>query len=191
MIKILVQMTRQLVAIILIATVLEMVLPAGRLKPLVRMAIGFFVIITILNPVLGLIFDRSRVSTLSYDLPLALNDEVSQAITKGQKANSDLAQRLSQDLSRQLEGQIRGMSLLFPGIKEAVPRVTLDKKGGIERIQVVVTPENYREQSREEKVPAFSDGLIRKENPEIKRRLTELISSYYGVSPEKIDITWR
>ena len=47
------EIVRNVIVIIIIASFLELLLPQGTLQPLVRFAIGLFILIAVLNPVMG------------------------------------------------------------------------------------------------------------------------------------------
>jgi stage III sporulation protein AF len=58
--SVLTEIVRNILVIIIMASFLELLLPEGAIRPFVRFAIGLFVLIAVLNPVLGYFFDDSN-----------------------------------------------------------------------------------------------------------------------------------
>lgn len=191
MMELLMVMVRNLVIIILVATLLELIMPSGKLKPLVQMTIGFFVIITILNPVLSLLFKQETLVITAFALPEAVNRQLNQAMITGQDANKELQTGVNQQLALRMEGQIRSLALLVPEIGEIEPRVKLDDGGKIKEVELLVRAGNGEISPLDEKVPAFISGSTPENSEEMERKLKEWISSYYQVSPERVNINWR
>lgn len=108
-------LVRNLTIILLLATVLELLLPGKSMVGFVRLVMGLFVISAILNPVtqflhLNLAMDvPAWTETMTKDLP-AMADE------NGQKVGKDLVQEQYQQI---LANQVRALALEVSGVKDA------------------------------------------------------------------------
>lgn len=108
-------LVRNLTIILLLATVLELLLPGKSMVGFVRLVMGLFVISAILNPVtqflhLNLAMDvPAWAETMTKDLP-AMADE------NGQKVGKDLVQEQYQQI---LANQVRALALEVSGVKDA------------------------------------------------------------------------
>lgn len=191
MMELLIAMVRNLVIIIIVATLLELIMPPGKLKPLVQMTIGFFVIITILNPALTILFQEERLGVNTYTLPDEVNQQLNQALMTGQQINKDLKFDMNEQLKSRMEGQIRSLALLAPGVGEIKPLVKLDHAGNIKEVELTVVSGEGETSAADDRIPAFSDRLPAKVDATLERKLKDWISSYYGVAPERININWR
>lgn len=191
MMELLIGMVRNLVIIIIVATLMELIMPPGKLKPLVQMTIGFFVIITILNPVLALLFHENKLGINGFILPEETNRQLNQALITGQDANQELKTGLNDQLKTRMETQIRSLALLAPEVGDIESVVKLDPNGDIKEVNLIVKKGASSLGADEERIPAFTDSLTAKEDPALAGKLKDLISSYYAVSPERININWR
>lgn len=189
--ELLISMVRNLVIIIIVAMLLELVMPPGKLRPLVQMTIGFFVIITILNPVLSLVFHHEQMGINTYTLPDEVNRELNQALITGKEANQKMQSGMQEQLKDRVEGQIRSLALLVPGVGDIKPVVKLDSSGNIQEVNLLVKVGEGQIGTLEERLPAFAGQLSSPSDPDLERKLKDWISSYYQVAPDQIKINWR
>lgn len=189
--EILLSMVRNLVIIIMLATLLELVMPPGKLRPLVQMTVGFFVIITILNPVLTLMFHPEQLEVSAFVLPDEINRELNQALATGRVANQDLQLAMNQQLKSRLEGQMRSLALLIPGVGDVKPLVKLDQGGNIQEVNLEVETGDGKINDGDERIPAFAPRIPSAEDVALEQKLKDWISSYYEVAPERVNINWH
>ncbi|MGE5381704.1 MAG: stage III sporulation protein AF [Methylocystaceae bacterium] len=191
MMELLISMVRNLVIIIIVAMLLELVMPPGKLRPLVQMTIGFFVIITILNPVLNLVFHHEQMGINSYTLPEEVNRKLNQALVTGKDVNQMMQTDMKEQLRDRVEGQIRSLALLVPGVGDIKPVVKLDARGNIQEVNLLVKVGEGQIGPVDERLPAFAGQLSSPADPDLERKLKDWISSYYQVTPDQIKINWR
>lgn len=189
--ELLLSMVRNLVIIIILATLLELVMPPGKLKPLVQMTVGFFVIITILNPLLTLMFKPQQLEVSAFVLPDEVNRELNQALATGRSANQELQVGMNEHLKTRIEGQIRSLALLVPGVGNIKPVVKLDQGGNIQEVNLQVQTGTGEIRDDDERIPAFAARIPSAEDVALERKLKDWISSYYEVAPERVNINWR
>jgi len=149
------------------------------------------VIINILNPVLTLVFQEERLGIAAFALPEAVNRQLNQAMITGQDANLELQAGVNEQLKSRMEGQIRSMALLVPGVGDIEPVVKLEANGSIQEVNLLVKAGSTNINPLEEKIPAFASRIANKENADLERKLREWVSSYYEVSPERVNINWH
>lgn len=126
---------RDLVILVIFASMLEMLLPNGTLKKYVKLVIGFFMMLALLNPILS--FFRADY-TAFYPFNTLPNGKSQQAQiqhegAKIQKANETMAVNAFQN---QLEQQIRALILTQGEVEDARVQVKATENGTIQAIQI-------------------------------------------------------
>ena len=64
--EVVIEMIRNVVMIILLTTFLDMLLPSGSLKPFVKVIMGLFIMLSILNPVLSLFMNEQGLEIFAW-----------------------------------------------------------------------------------------------------------------------------
>lgn len=140
---------RDLAILVIFASMLEMLLPNGSLKKYVKLVMGFFVMLTILNPVLS--FFRADY-TAFYPFNYLPNGKSQQAaiLQQGQQmkeANDSLAVGA---FRAQLEQQIRALILTQGEVEDAQVQVQAGANGEIEAVKIglhLTGPDGQEEKS--------------------------------------------
>ena len=83
--SVLTEIVRNILVIIIMASFLELLLPEGAIRPFVRFAIGLFVLIAVLNPVLGYFFDDSNFQITWWDYQMEAVKKPAQARTRNKQ----------------------------------------------------------------------------------------------------------
>jgi stage III sporulation protein AF len=91
--SVLTEIVRNILVIIIMASFLELLLPEGAIRPFVRFAIGLFVLIAVLNPVLGYFFDDSNFQITWWDYQMEAVEEESLLRRGQEKAQNELKAR--------------------------------------------------------------------------------------------------
>jgi stage III sporulation protein AF len=102
--SVLTEIVRNILVIIIMASFLELLLPEGAIRPFVRFAIGLFVLIAVLNPVLGYFFDDSNFQITWWDYQMEAVEEES-LLRRGQEINQNIMNHNQSLLKEKLEGQ--------------------------------------------------------------------------------------
>lgn len=99
----------QIIVAVIIATIIEMILPSGNNKKYIKAVIGVYIVFTIISPILGKItdIDLSDIDYEKYFKELDTTDTISSSLaTNNDKSIEDIyASNIKQDMKLKLEKQ--------------------------------------------------------------------------------------
>lgn len=125
---------RDLAILAIFASLIEMLLPNGSLKKYVKLVIGFFILLAVLNPILGFLNADYR-TFYPFETSPAKRDQ--QKIQKdGQRLQEQNQQLAVSAYQTQLEEQIRAWILTQGDVEDAKVQVTAKGDGQIQSVQV-------------------------------------------------------
>lgn len=130
---------RDLVILVIFVSVIEMLLPGGALKKYVKIVLGFFILLTVLNPILHLLKADFQIGYPFNNLP-GHSDAQQATEARGEvmkRTNTALALGAYQS---QLAQQIRGIILTQEEVEDAWVRVKATDGGQIEQVEIGLTP---------------------------------------------------
>lgn len=187
------EIVRNLLVIIIIASFFELLVPDGNIKPFVRFAIGLFILITILNPVLAYLYDdRSfKINLWDYQVKEFSQDEI---LENGGKLNRQISESSNSIMKDKLEGQISAMAMLVQGVEEVDIKAELNDDGSIRKLNLLVTPDQGTKAANQEHVKAFSgseNAISQKEQQQISNKIITVINNLYGFENVDIDINFE
>ncbi len=120
---------KSVVTIIVVTTFLDMLLPSGALRSFVKAIAGLFVILAVLNPLMGFVFKSEGFETFvrQQEKEMVAFDDIS-AESEGINV---LNEKLVLDNYRmRLETQIEELAKTVEGVKDAGVQVVLEKEKG-------------------------------------------------------------
>ncbi|HCF71750.1 MAG TPA: stage III sporulation protein AF [Syntrophomonas sp.] len=189
--EVLVQIVRNLLVIIMVASFLELLLPDGGIKPFARLAMGLFILIAILNPALSLLYENRefKINLWDYEANQLQNEEILQA---GKEINQRIITADSDAIKTRVEGQIGAMAMLVPGVEEVDIKAGVDSSGAITRLDLKVIPGNGSG-TDDEKINVFSGqaGLSEEEQERMRQKIINLVQNMYGFQNVDIDIKFE
>lgn len=189
--EVLIQIVRNLLVIIMVASFLELLLPDGSIKPFARLAMGLFILVAILNPALNLLYeDREfKVNLWDYQVNQGQSEEILEA---GKKINQRITAADSDAIKARVEGQIGAMTMLVPGVEDVNINAGVDSNGTVTRLDVKVIPGSGLGDEDNEKINVFSGqaGLSRNEQEHIKQKIINLVENVYGFKNVNIEINF-
>lgn len=187
-------MVKNVLVIIIMASFLEILLPEGRVKPFVRFAIGLFIIIAVLNPVLNVLFDRKDFEVNLWDYNLSPEQE-REVLERGSRINQQLTRTGESNFAEKIEGQISAVAMLVPGVKEVETRAALDSEGGLKKLDLVVRPEGNTGLAGEgDEIRAFSNGGEQSppvDQEQMEEKIRGVINNLYGFKNIEIEIKFE
>lgn len=187
-------MVKNVLVIIIMASFLEILLPEGRVKPFVRFAIGLFIIIAVLNPVLNVLFDRKDFEVNLWDYNLSPEQE-REVLERGSRINQQLTRTGESNFAEKIEGQISAVAMLVPGVKEVETRAALDSEGGLKKLDLVVRPEGNTGLAGEgDEIRAFSNGgeqSLPVDQEQMEEKIRGVINNLYGFKNIEIEIKFE
>lgn len=179
-----VEIVKNLLVIIILASFLELLLPSGAMKPYVRLAIGLFVLIAVLNPALRLLLPENALHISSWEISHYAQgpDEV---LKRGDELQQQIIAAGNHSLKSKLEGQINAIAMLVPGIDTVDSTVRLDEYGSIEKVTLQVFCQG---ESGDDDLFANILNGDRKPPPDAGSRLVEIMTNMFGLSRQQIEI---
>lgn len=182
------EIVQHVIIIIVITSFLELLLPEGGIKPFVRFAIGLFVIIAVLNPVLSLVFQEHNLEIKWWDAQNMVSSQ-ERIDRDGQQLKGKLVSVGSQNLKEKLEGQINSMAQLVPGVAEVKTSAVLTEEGGLKALSLRIKEEAA--ELNEAEADLSSDEDRDKSREQIKNKLSDLLSNFYGLQGVKVEFVFE
>jgi len=195
------ELVRNVTIIVLVAGFLEMLLPSSEMKRFIKMVMGLFILISILNPLLSL-FDRNVTSeVLAWQDPVQ-GMELNTILKKGKSLSRKMDEKALELYGKSLAKQIETVVKLVKGVAWVEADVEMKKSGKkpnydqIDRVVIVVgTGENNIPDAPEKIAPI--EVRIEKQNKEVvrdsdkemlKQQITETLQDFYGLKEDQIHI---
>jgi len=191
--EILIHMVKSIVAIVLLASFMEMLLPASGLRPFARFAIGLFIVIAVLNPVLKLVHKSQDIGVDAWEMKWQ-EDMAREVLNEGRRLNEHILQETNAVVKSKVEGQVTAMAGLVPGVGALETRVDLDKHGRIRKLLLVVNTESGETVPRHGDIRVFSggdDGGGREDKAAIEAKLVNLIKNLYGLDEGMVQVKFE
>ncbi len=190
--SVLAEIVRNVLVIIIMASFLELLLPVGTIRPFVRFAIGLFVLIAVLNPVLGYLFHDSnfQVNWWDYQIDEDIGDSI---VAEGRQINERMVKQNQQMLKEKMEGQINAVILLVPGIEDVHTEAEIND-GNIDRLTFTIYPEKIEisEDTGETNVfTSETEEYSSEMKQQIEKKIINVVSNMYGLGGEKIEINFE
>lgn len=148
----------------------------------VKVVMGLFIIITLLNPFLNLFRNSNSFEVFAWQTP------GSESEAFNAKENSRLPgvnkELFLQNYEKQLALQMEALVKLVGGVKSAQVKTTLqagNKIGEIKELKEVRVSVNQDQ----------NETITVKEQKRIEKEITDMLSRYFNVQPERIKVVWR
>lgn len=194
-------LVRNVTIIVIIAGFLEMLLPNGEIKRFVKVVLGLFILVSMLNPLLGL-FDKKVVSEVLAWQDTTGNSELSSILNQGEKMSAEMNKKALDMYRENLAKQIETMVKLVKGVAwveasidmkinkinpsyEAIDKVVLvvgmmKKEEGeeIKNIKPIKVEISHSEKS-------FSSDPDQKE---LKEQIKATLKNFFNLEEEQIEI---
>lgn len=184
---------RTVLVIIIVASLLELLLPESGLKPFVSFAMGLFVLIAILNPILNVAFkDRDfKVELWDYKYNEKLEQQM---LEKGLDINQQILQTNDDMIQEKLQGQISAIAALVPGVQEVDTQIKAVDAGALDKVYLVVRLEETEVSEQTNDVGVFSGSekkLSEEEQDRIKEKILLVVDNLYGIEAGQIEIDFE
>ncbi|HWP95915.1 MAG TPA: stage III sporulation protein AF [Syntrophomonadaceae bacterium] len=183
------EIVKNVLVIIIMTGFLELLLPEGGMKPFVRYAIGLFVIVAVLNPILSVLFNQHHLEIAWWDTPPVQQsqDQISKA---GQELNTRIGSLSNDDLQKKLEGQVTAVVNLVPGVKEVETQAEMDDKGHVTRLKLKISPDPIHsgEKTASPSLQAADQKMQQEASQVIERKVKDLLKNLYDFQETNIDV---
>lgn len=191
---------RDIVLIILLTTFLDMLLPSNKMRTYLKMVMGLFILVSILNPLLNLLVRQQNIEVFAWkqDYTSALDDK------SVRQSQHKLAQVTEQEIleayAQRLEAQMSALLKLIDGVADAKVKAEIkggEKAGGYEDINsvcvTVFTQNNGQDDNKDIRIEPVKIGEQAEPKSDsvniiIEREVKNTLSQYFGVLPENITV---
>lgn len=191
--------------IILLTTFLDMLLPNSTMQRFVKVVMGLFVMVAILNPILNLFETDFELS--SWQLASLPQYKVETVLAKGEEMAKIQEEQALVEYKSRLEKQMEALIKLVPNIAFVKCEVVLEPVeqigsiGKIEKAIVWVTTgeDTSSEQFVEPVEPVYvtigkdkeQSEVKNKSDPVIKEKIFNIITNYYNLKKENVEIIFN
>lgn len=184
---------KSIIFVVLFASFLELLLPSSSMQRFVRVIMGLFVMLAILNPVI----DMAQNYLMPIQVPvLSTNSAQSMVILNHAKGVAAQREQVSAEIyKKELAKQMRVMITALDGVADA--KVVIDMKSGsqdkmnnmIYGIQVYVTPGIGTKGDKIEKVSIGESSKPTADlTIELERKIKKMITELYQMPMERIEV---
>jgi len=187
------EIVRNVLVIVLVASFIELMLPEGNLRPFVRFAMGLFILIAVLNPVAGVLFEDRTINVEWWDLKAEPRQQ-EQILEQGEKINRQIWDSHQQVLSDKVAGQISAVAMLVPGVEDVETRVVLNESGAVESMRLIVKAQSAVPEEEGGRVGVFGSSaadLSPEEQEAIRNKLSTIIKNLYGFDDTAVQIEFQ
>lgn len=187
------EIVRNVLVIVLVASFIELMLPEGNLRPFVRFAMGLFILIAVLNPVAGVLFEDRTINVEWWDLKADPRQQ-EQILEQGEKINRQIWDSHQQVLSDKVAGQISAVAMLVPGVEDVETRVVLNESGAVESMRLIVKAQSAVPEEEGGRVGVFGSSaadLSPEEQEAIRNKLSTIIKNLYGFDDTAVQIEFQ
>ncbi|MDD2585351.1 MAG: stage III sporulation protein AF [Syntrophomonadaceae bacterium] len=189
---VLAEVVKSVLVIVLLSSFLELMLPDGGIKPFVRFAIGLFILIAVLNPVLSYMFTDRNFQINLWDYTEDIN-KTEQILEDGREISDQIMDTGHDMMREKLEGQVSAVAVLVPGVQEVQAEVELNNEGAVDNLYLIVKPEKATT-GADGDINVFSGGdesLSRPEQENIKNKIIQVMQNLYGLNSSAIKIEFE
>lgn len=187
------EIVRNVLVIIILTSFLELLLPEGGVRPFVRFAVGMFIIIAVLNPVLSLLFSERelKVNLWDYQLEESKSEEI---IDNGQQIQQEIITQHNEIAKEKLQGQIDAVAVLVPGVEEVKSEIEIGQDGKVQAVNIWLQSGSPEVKKAKDGIQVFSgedSSLSREEKKVIEDKVISIIGNFYGLSTSQIKVEFE
>lgn len=152
------------VFIIFLTTIMDLLMPHSRMKSYIKLVMGLFVILSIVQPILALFDDNSYLSSWIWTPDITQEQEIIMA--QGKTFSEQLTTETLEQYKQKVAQQMNGLLALISDIDDSEVTINLDEMtGAVTSVDVYITTEQF-------------------EHQEITQQVKKLLTNYFGLSQE-------
>lgn len=189
---------KDIILVVLFASFMELLLPNSSMQRFIRVIIGLFIMLTILNPVLDVVQNRLTPEQELSTVATSVNTDSIENVSKPIKNERD---RISYEIyKKELAKQIRALVIAIEGVSDAKVAVEVNsgengsQAGTIKSIIVYVHPGITSRASSISQIPKVSisktDSVVEAEalKPQLVSKIQHSIAALYQLSQNQIEV---
>ena len=198
------EMVRNLAAIIILTSFLEMLLPNTKMKGYTRLILGLFVIVIVLNPVLNFLDSGTGYSIQAWSYP-SKNHELNAILEDAQEITAQSQRSIFNEYRSKVEQQIAALVRLSPEVSRADVEIkigegiSLAEEGRIERVKIPAhvkdrdsagKGESKHENSNSFELDSRYDPVKNRqqEREELRERIRSIVGDFFGLKLDQVDV---
>jgi len=203
------ELIRDIVLIIMLTTFLDMLLPSNSMRPYLKMVMGLFILVSIINPVLNLILNNQDLEVFAWQQDSVIEDfnSIKQA---GEELTAVSQEQFIKNYASQIEVQMEGLLKYLEGVKAIDVKVELlggrrlGSFEGIKSIMVILTQIDGKSEDIDNiKIEPIEIGdkhnLIGNEatkqfdeyeENKIAEEVNKVLCQYFGVTSDQISVVF-
>lgn len=186
---------KYIIFVVLFASFLELLLPSSSMQRFVRVIMGLFIMLAIMNPIISIVQNH----LIPTNQVPALSTNFGNSIMNDSMNMSNERERLSLELyKKELTQQMKILVMAIDGVADVHVNVEINTiknssiAGGIESVLLYIKPGLS---AKDRKVAPVSKITIgeqkdKTEDPhiELKKRISEIVTELYQIPKEKIEV---
>lgn len=186
---------KYIIFVVLFASFLELLLPSSSMQRFVRVIMGLFIMLAIMNPIISIVQNH----LIPTNQVPALSTNFGNSIINDSMNMSNERERLSLELyKKELTQQMKILVMAIDGVADVHVNVEINTiknssiAGGIESVLLYIKPGLS---AKDRKVAPVSKITIgeqkdKTEDPhiELKKRISEIVTELYQIPKEKIEV---
>ena len=201
---------RNVVVIVLLTTFIDLILPSSSMQRFVKVVMGLFILVTILNPILNLFTRGQDFEVMTWQLKTNTSS-VNTVLAQSDKLIATNQSLFLENYGRRVEGQMKSLVKLVKGINDVEVQVELlggkqlgtlegiasvlvmvntqkneDKSSFIKPVEPVRIHSNERKHGSEE--TKQTEVVLDGEHKRLEREIKNTLSNYFGINPKIIKV---
>lgn len=193
MIAVLSSWVKSIVLVVLFASFLELLLPNGSLQRFIRVIMGLFIMLTILNPIVDVIQNHGMEGQLP---ALSTGSANSSAIVTASHSVVEEREQISNELyKKELSRQIKAVVSAIEGVADAKVQVDIyqrdsNRSGAIKNVVIYVKPGISAGDKKINRIAISKQKTdeIMEIGPQVEAKIKYTLSELYQLSKEQIDV---
>jgi|GEM_PF-717708 len=190
---------KSIIFVVLFASFLDLMLPNNRMQRFIKVIMGLFIMLSILNPVISVI-DRMRtaaqVPALASGISSGLSD--SEIMDTAKQVAGKRDQIVQEMYERDLSKQIRATVLAVDGVADAIVIVDAAQQGNksrgkLNRVIVYVEPGITADERKIARVTIAQDAAepakeSRNLSPPVTDKITRMVTELYQLKASQVEV---
>jgi stage III sporulation protein AF len=184
------ELVRSLAIIIILTSFLELILPNSKMRNYVRLILGLFVIVIILNPILSFLGTADEFSAQAW-VESSQNQGLDKILDQAQEMSANSQRSVLKDYTAKVEQQIAAVVKLTPEISKAEVEVELKQENSQNtsgEIDTVIINAQVKKSSASDAHTAEEKDGFSEEPKELERRIQSIVSDFYGLMPQQVSV---
>ncbi|MEN6566848.1 MAG: stage III sporulation protein AF [Veillonellales bacterium] len=184
---------KNIILVVLFASFLELLLPNSSMQRFIRVIMGLFILLAILNPAIDMIQNKIQPSEVSAISTTSSNSSAANITNTLVEEREHITHQL---YKKELAKQINAIVMAIDGVADANAAIRIEEQpgsklsGAIQHITVYVQPGVVGGEKKVAKVIIGDPATNSAEelSPQVKQKIQQTIAELYQLPKDKIDV---